>query len=284
MCGIAGWVKLDKNDPTPNSEAMLHSMCERIVHRGPDSEGLWMDDQVALGMRRLSIIDLHTGDQPVFSCDRSVVVMMNGELYNYREVRAELEKRGHKFVTHTDTEILPHLYEEYGDALVDHLNGMFAFALWDQRKRKLLIARDRFGEKPLYYGVFDGKLIYASEPKSILAHASVKPELDLDALRHYLSFDYVPAPMSIYKGIQKLPAAHILTVQNGEVKTRRYWDLTWQKNAEARALARANSKLAATGISNGHPELQRTAPKAPLLTKEGWPPLWADGVVLSTVR
>ena len=198
-------------------------MCERIVHRGPDSEGLWTDDRVALGMRRLSVIDLKTGGQPVFSCDRSVVVMMNGELYNFREVRADLEQRGHKFETKTDTEILPHLYEEYGDAMVDHVNGMFAFALWDTRKKKLLIARDRFGEKPLYYGVFDGKLIYASEPKSLLAHPSVKAEIDLDALRHYLSFDYVPAPMSIYKGISKLPAGHILTVENGEIKTRRYW-------------------------------------------------------------
>src|SRR3954470_20672978 len=153
MCGITGWIKFDKNDGTPNSEAVLHSMCERIVHRGPDSEGLWIDDQVALGMRRLSIIDLKTGDQPVFNCDRSVIVMLNGELYNYREVRADLEERGHKFVTKTDTEILPHLYEQYGDAMVDHINGMYAFALWDQRKRKLLIARDRFGEKPLYYGI-----------------------------------------------------------------------------------------------------------------------------------
>ncbi|HKX83256.1 MAG TPA: hypothetical protein VJL58_03460, partial [Pyrinomonadaceae bacterium] len=139
-------------------------MCETIVHRGPDSEGLWLDESVALGMRRLSIIDLKTGDQPVFNEDKSVIVMMNGELYNYREVRADLEKRGHHFTTRSDTEILPHLYEEYGDALLEHVNGMFAFSLWDSRKKKLIIARDRFGEKPLYYGVFDGKLIWSSEP------------------------------------------------------------------------------------------------------------------------
>ena len=172
-------------------------------------------------MRRLSIIDLHTGDQPVYSEDRSVVAMINGELYNFREVRSELEKKGHKFVTQTDVEIVPHLYEEYGDDFVDHLNGMYAIALWDTRKKKLLIARDRFGEKPLYYGVFDGKLLYASEPKALLAHASVEAELDLNALRHYISFDYVPAPMSIYKGIHKLPAAHLLIVENGEVRTLR---------------------------------------------------------------
>lgn len=226
MCGIAGWINL-KQSKENHTESVLHSMCERIVHRGPNSEGLWLDDTVALGMRRLSIIDLHTGDQPVFNCDKSVIVMMNGELYNYREVRAELEEKGHTFVTKSDTEILPHLYEEYGENLVDHLNGMYAFSLWDTRKKKLIIARDRFGEKPLYYGVFDGKLIYASEPKAMLAHPSVNAKLDSDALRHYLSYDYVPAPMSIYRGISKLPAAHMIVVENGEIQTRRYWNMSW---------------------------------------------------------
>jgi len=227
MCGIAGWINLKQSDSNHGAEAVLHSMCDTIVHRGPNSEGLWMDDTVALGMRRLSIIDLETGDQPVFNCDRSVIVMMNGELYNYREVRTELEKKGHKFTTKSDTEILPHLYEEYGEGLLEHVNGMYAFSLWDSRRKKLVIARDRFGEKPLYYGVFDDKLIWASEPKAILAHPAVMPELDFNALRHYVSFDYVPAPMSIFKGIHKLPAAHVLTVENGEVKTRRYWDISW---------------------------------------------------------
>lgn len=227
MCGITGWINLKRSDSNEAAEAVLHLMCDTIVHRGPNSEGLWLDETVALGMRRLSIIDLETGDQPVFNCGKSVIVMMNGELYNYREVRAELEKKGHKFTTKSDTEILPHLYEEYGEGLLEHVNGMYAFSLWDSRQKKLVIARDRFGEKPLYYGVFDGKLIWASEPKAILAHPSVKPELDLNALRHYVSFDYVPAPMSIFKGIHKLPAAHVLTVENGEVKTRRYWDIFW---------------------------------------------------------
>jgi len=227
MCGIAGWINLRQSDSNDSAEPVLHSMCQTILHRGPNSEGLWIDDTVALGMRRLSIIDLVTGDQPVFNCDRSVIVMMNGELYNYREVRAELEKKGHKFTTKSDTEILPHLYEEYGDGLLEHVNGMYAFSLWDAKRKKLIIARDRFGEKPLYYGVFDGKLIWASELKSIIAHPSVQPELDLNALRHYVSFDYVPAPMSIFKGVHKLPAAHVLTVENGEVRTRRYWDISF---------------------------------------------------------
>ena len=243
MCGITGWIKLDENDASPNSQAVLHSMCERIVHRGPDSEGIWTDDRVALGMRRLSIIDLKTGDQPVFNEDRSVIAMQNGELYNYREVRADLEKSGHRFTTRTDTEIIPHLYEEYGEAFVEHINGMFAISLWDSARKRLILARDRFGEKPLYYGVFDGKLVYASEPKSILVHPSVKAELDLDALRHYLSFDYVPAPMSIYKGIYKLPAAHILIVENGEVRTRRYWNLDFHKNGNVPSIEKAASEL-----------------------------------------
>lgn len=202
-----------------------------------------MDDTVALGMRRLSIIDLHTGDQPVYSEDKIVVAMINGELYNYLEVRAELEKRGHKFRTQTDVEIVPHLYQIYGEDLVDHINGMFAISLWDTAKKKLILARDRFGEKPIYYGVFDGKLLYASEPKAILAHPSVKAELNLDALRHYLSYDYVPAPHSIYKGIFKLPAAHILTVENGEIKTRRYWDLSWKKSEKPASLTNAAAQL-----------------------------------------
>ncbi len=243
MCGIAGWINLENNRGKNHSEAVLHSMCERMKHRGPDSEGLWLDETVALGMRRLSIIDLHTGEQPVYSEDKSVVVVMNGELYNFKDVRKDLEKRGHKFVTNSDTEILPHLYEEHGDAMLEHLNGMFAFALWDKRKKKLLIARDRFGEKPLYYGVFDGKLIFASELKVLLANPSVKTKINIDALRRFLSFDYIPAPFSIYENIYKLPAAHFLSVENGEVKTRRYWNLTFHKNGNTPTLEKASEQL-----------------------------------------
>jgi asparagine synthase (glutamine-hydrolysing) len=243
MCGIAGWINLEKKSSQNGDKAVLHAMCERMKHRGPDSEGLWLENQAALGMRRLSIIDLHTGEQPVYSEDKQIVVVMNGELYNFREVRADLEKRGHKFETQTDTEILPHLYEEYGEAMLEHINGMFAFALWDKRREKLLIARDRFGEKPLYYSTFDGKLIFASEPKVLLANPSVKAEINPDALRQYLSFDYVPAPASIYKGISKLPAAHFLTVEKGEVKTRRYWNLTWHKNGNVPTIEKAASDL-----------------------------------------
>lgn len=244
MCGITGWANLDSNASSQaGDEAVLHAMCEAIRHRGPDSEGLWTDTGVALGMRRLSVIDLHTGDQPVFSTDRSVVVMMNGELYNYREVRASLESRGYKFTTNSDTEILPHLYMEYGDAMLEHIGGMFVFLLWDKRKKRLLIARDRFGEKPLYYGVFGGKLIFGSEPKTLLKHPDVTPELNLQALRAFLSFDYVPAPLSIYQGISKLPAAHKMVLENGELKIDRYWSLSFKKPEKAPSISEASEHL-----------------------------------------
>ncbi len=208
-------------------------MCERMTHRGPDSEGLMTTTGVALGMRRLAIIDLQTGEQPATSEDGRISVILNGEIYNYRELRARLEKRGHHFRSESDTEVLPHLYEEHGTEMVNHLNGMFAFALWDASKRKLFIARDRFGEKPLYWGIFDQTFLFASEPKVLLAHPSVQPVLNLDALRQYLSFDYVPAPLSIYQGIQKLPAAHTLTVEDGRVEVQPYWCLSYKTRQPA---------------------------------------------------
>ena len=230
MCGITGWASLDARTPPPDgARALLRSMCERMTHRGPDSEGLMIGTGVALGMRRLAIIDLQTGEQPAVSEDGQVSVILNGEIYNYRELRARLEKQGHRFRSESDTEVLPHLYEEYGTGMVEHLNGMFAFALWDARRRRLFIARDRFGEKPLYWGVFGKTFLFASEPKVLLAHPAVQPRLNLDALRQYLSFDYVPAPLSIYEGINKLTAAHTLTLENGQVEVRPYWCLSYRK-------------------------------------------------------
>lgn len=235
MCGIVGWTTLGSNSAanTCADEVLLRSMCSRIQHRGPDSEGVFVDEHVALGIRRLAVIDLVTGGQPVFDESRSNVVVMNGEIYNFQELRKDLESRGHRFVTRADTEVLPHLYEEHGQRMVEKLNGMFAFALWDSRRKKLFLVRDRFGEKPLYYGIFPGKLIFASELKAILAHPDVETRLNLHALRQYLAFDYVPAPYSIYEGIFKLPAAHSLTVENGEIKIERYWNLSFQKRTPA---------------------------------------------------
>ena len=249
MCGITGWANLDARTPPPDgAEELLRSMCERLTHRGPDSEGLLVSTGVSLGMRRLAIIDLVTGEQPIFNETGSVAVVLNGEIYNYRELRATLEKKGHTFRSASDTEILPHLYEEHGAEMVRHLNGMFAFALWDSDRRKLFIARDRFGEKPLYWGVFDDTLLFGSEPKALLAHPAVRPSLNLQALRQYLSFDYVPAPLSIYQGIHKLPAAHTLTLENGKVETDCYWRLSYKPKepvpTEAEAAERVHELLA----------------------------------------
>jgi asparagine synthase (glutamine-hydrolysing) len=244
MCGITGWATLDARVPPPDgARELLRSMCERMTHRGPDSEGLMTATGVALGMRRLAIIDLQTGEQPVTSEDGRVSVILNGEIYNYRELRARLEKRGHHFRSESDTEVLPHLYEEHGMEMVNHLNGMFAFALWDARRRRLFIARDRFGEKPLYWGVFDQTFLFASEPKVLLAHPSVHPSLNLDALRQYLSFDYVPAPLSIYQGINKLPAAHTLTIEDGRVEVKPYWCLSYKKQEPVPSVEEAAEEL-----------------------------------------
>ncbi len=231
MCGIVGFINLDSRIAHGHgADVVLREMCERLTHRGPDDEGVFIENNAALGMRRLSVIDLVHGTQPVFNEDCTIAVVLNGEIYNYRELRKDLEKRGHRFRSHSDTEVLPHLYEEYGAGMVTHLNGMFAFALWDLRRRKLFMARDRFGEKPLYWSVFDNQLIFASEPKAVLAHPSVKPNLNTEAFRSFLSFDYVPAPLSIYEGIQKLPSAHTLTLEDSEIKIERYWRLSYKKN------------------------------------------------------
>src|SRR5215208_3077238 len=244
MCGITGWANVDFHTPSlEGGRELLQAMCERMIHRGPDSEGLFVTSGAALGMRRLAIIDLVTGEQPAFNEDKSIAVILNGEIYNYRELRTNLEKRGHSFRSASDTEVLPHLYEEYGDGMIRELNGMFAFALWDSRKRRLLIARDRFGEKPLYWGVFDNTLLFASEPKVLLAHPSVKPALNLQALRQYLSFDYVPAPLSIYEGINKLPAAHKLTLEDGQVSVERYWRLSYKTTEPVPSEAEAAEHL-----------------------------------------
>jgi asparagine synthase (glutamine-hydrolysing) len=244
MCGITGWANLDARTPPPDGAGeLLRSMCDRMFHRGPDSEGYVVGDGIALGMRRLAIIDLMTGEQPAYNEDQSIAVVLNGEIYNYRELRADLETRGHIFQSASDTEVLPHLYEEYGRDMVHHLNGMFAFALWDENRRRLFIARDRFGEKPLYWGIFDRTLLFASEPKVLLAHPSVRPDLNINALRQYLSFDYVPAPLSIYEGINKLPAAHSLTLEDGRTEVRSYWRLSYQTHQPVPSVDEAAERL-----------------------------------------
>ncbi|HUF04680.1 MAG TPA: asparagine synthase (glutamine-hydrolyzing) [Aridibacter sp.] len=244
MCGITGWTTEDPDAVHgPEDEALLSSMCGRIRHRGPDDQGVWLGEGAALGMRRLSVIDLETGEQPVTNEAGTVVAVMNGEIYNFLEIREDLERKGHRFSSRSDTEVLPHLYDEYGDALVDHLDGMFAFALWDITRKRLLMARDRFGEKPLYYGVFGRRLYFASEPKSLFEHPGVAREINPDAAFLYLSFDYVPAPHSIYKGISKLPAGHILTWESGDLSVRRYWDVSFKKREPVPSVNAAADEL-----------------------------------------
>ena len=203
-------------------ERAVRAMAGALAHRGPDSEGVFADGPVALAARRLAIIDLDRGDQPMANEDGSVTVVQNGELYEHRRLQAELEARGHRFASHCDTEVLPHRYEERGAAFPEGLRGMFAIALWDARERRLLLARDAFGIKPLYWRVADGVLSFASELKALVRQPGFAGEVDLEALDAYLAFNSVPAPMSIYRGVRKLPAGHLLEARDGRIEVRRY--------------------------------------------------------------
>ncbi|HKQ51340.1 MAG TPA: asparagine synthase (glutamine-hydrolyzing) [Pyrinomonadaceae bacterium] len=240
MCGITGFVwqsvasglSAGREDRT----RILDRMCRAIRHRGPDDQGTLVADGVALGMRRLSIIDLAGGHQPMSGEDGTVTVVFNGEIYNYRELQRELEARGHRFQTQSDTETIVHAYEEYGAGSVERLRGMFGFAIWDEKKSELFIARDRAGKKPLYYTVTaDGTLVFGSELKSLLEHPGVRRELNLEALDAYLSLGYVPDPLSIFRGVHKLPPGHHLTFRRGRApEVRRYWDFQYGETNESR--------------------------------------------------
>ena len=236
MCGIAGFIDFwdRKRGDSIARGALLKDMCDVIRHRGPDDDGFLLKDGVALGMRRLSIIDLAGGAQPISGEDGSVTIVFNGEIYNFQELRPELEKRGHVFKTHSDTETIVHAYEEYGPACLNHLRGMFALAIWDDKKREAFIARDRVGKKPLYYTVTPGQtLVFGSEIKSILEHPDVKREMNLEALDAFLTLGYIPDPLSIFQNIHKLPPGHFLTFSNGRVHTEQYWDFKFEP-AESR--------------------------------------------------
>ncbi len=223
MCGIAGVVSTTRESNI--TEAFVRHMCDQIIYRGPDEEGLYVAEGAGLGMRRLSIIDLSGGHQPIFNEDRSAWIVFNGEIYNFPEIRAELVSRGHHFVTHSDTEVIIHLYEEMGPDCVTKLRGMFALAIYDKTKRKLTLARDRLGKKPLHYALHDGKLFFASEIKSILAVAPELAEVNSQGLLEYLNYGYIPDPLTAFTGIHKLPPGHVLEFQNGEIRIRQYWDL-----------------------------------------------------------
>lgn len=235
MCGIAGFVE---HTPTRGAEeraALLDQMCKVIAHRGPDEQGAEVRGAAALGMRRLSIIDLAGGHQPMSGCDPAVTLVFNGEIYNFRELQRDLESRGHKFKTHSDTEAIVHAYEEFGARCVDHLRGMFAFAVWDQNKRELFVARDRAGKKPLYYSLTkSGALVFGSELKSLLLHPDIEREINVEALDTYVTFGYVPDPLSIFEGVHKLPPGHTLTFDGSRVVVDQYWDFPTETDAEPR--------------------------------------------------
>lgn len=223
MCGIAGFVGGRSDAARPEE---VRQMCQTIVHRGPDDEGIYARGPAGLGMRRLSIIDVSGGRQPIHNEDQTIWVVFNGEIYNFPELRAELEEKGHKFYTHSDTEVIVHLYEDLGAECVKKLRGMFAIALYDERKQYLLLARDRLGKKPLHYALDDGgRLYFGSEIKAILAVAPQLAEIDPEGVLQFFYFNYIPDPLTAYRRIRKLPPGHLLEFENGRVRVRQYWDL-----------------------------------------------------------
>ena len=223
MCGICGKVKFDRESPV--SGTLLKAMADSIAHRGPDDEGFYISGQVGLGFRRLSIIDLAGGHQPLSNEDGTVWIVFNGEIYNYQELRQELLSKGHIFRTQTDTEVIVHLYEEFGDRCVEKLRGMFGFAIWDERQLKLLLARDRTGIKPLYYGVTDRSLVFGSEMKAILVDPEIKREILPSIVDRFLTFDYVAGDETLFKNIYKLPPGSLMVIQDGKSEIKQYWDL-----------------------------------------------------------
>lgn len=219
MCGICGIIGNNKEKAT-----VIRDMMNSIIHRGPDSDGTYVDEHAALGFRRLSIIDLDHGSQPMYNETRDLVIVFNGEIYNHHELRQELKAKGHVFANQADTECLVHGYEEWGEEMLSHLRGMFAFAIWDTKKQKLFAARDFFGIKPFYYGMINEKLVFCSEIKGILKDPDYVKEFNEDALGQYLSFQYSVLPETFFKGIYRLPPAHYMTYENGKLEIKRYWD------------------------------------------------------------
>jgi asparagine synthase (glutamine-hydrolysing) len=226
VCGIAGIVR---SDGAPVDRELVARMNEAIRHRGPDEDGFYFSDGVGLAMRRLAIIDLKSGQQPIPNSDRTAWIVFNGEIYNYRELREQLEKLGHEFHTDSDTEAIVHAYDQYGTDCPKYLRGMFAFAIWDERTKSLFLARDRVGKKPLLYAKLDGELVFGSEFTALLEHPRISRDVDFEAIHHYLSFICVPAPLTAYRAIRKLEPGHWLLWRGGEIKTERYWQLDFSK-------------------------------------------------------
>lgn len=227
MCGIIGIYNFGNSKPVEKN--ILQKMCGVIKHRGPDSIGIFLENNIGLGIQRLAIIDLQTGNQPIHNEDKTLQVVLNGEIYNFSELRKDLEKK-HKFYTKTDTEVIVHLYEDFGEKCVQYLNGMFAFALWDEKNKKIFIAKDRVGKKPFYYTLVNGLFVFASEIKSILEYLNKTPEIDLEAIDLFLTYQYIPSPKTIFSNIKSLLPAHTLTCdKNGNINIKKYWDLDYTK-------------------------------------------------------
>jgi asparagine synthase (glutamine-hydrolysing) len=224
MCGIAGW--FDTQGDRPADRSLIKSMADSIRHRGPDGEGFHFEPGLALAHRRLAIIDLNTGQQPMFSSDEQIVIVFNGEIYNYRELQQQLEGRGYKFVTCSDTEVIINAWKAWGSRCVEYLQGMFAFALWDRQKKTLFLARDRLGEKPLYYSLLrDGSLIFGSELKALLVDPRLERKIDPCAVQDFFSLGYVADPKTIYQGVKKLAAGHCLIIEKGRApRENQFWD------------------------------------------------------------
>jgi asparagine synthase (glutamine-hydrolysing) len=222
MCGIAG--EHHFNSTTPADPARVEAMAQAIAHRGPDDKGMFVSGPVGLGFRRLSIIDVAGGHQPMSNPSETVWVAFNGEIYNFRELRRELEGHGHTFRTRSDTEVIIHAYEQWGPAALGHLNGMFAMAIWDSRRERLLLARDRAGVKPLYYHLASDCISFGSEIRAVVAGLDARPRLDPVALNLFLRYRYTPSPLTPYEGIRKLAAGTLLVIENGVARTERWWD------------------------------------------------------------
>jgi len=230
MCGICGVFEYHRRTDIPRE--MVHRMNQTMIHRGPDDGGVFVGPGIGLGHRRLSIIDLAGGHQPMSNEDGTVWVLLNGEIYNYPELRAELLQRGHKFVTKSDTEAIVHLYEEFAEGCFARLRGMFSIALWDSRNRKLVLARDRVGKKPLFYAADGGRILFGSELKALLAADSMVRDIDEQALSDYFSFGYIPAPKTIFRAVRKVMAGHYLVASADGLREIRYWDLSFRPVAE----------------------------------------------------
>lgn len=220
MCGHVGFIN---NISNPSN--ILVNMMNTIIHRGPDSDGSYIDDGIALGFRRLSIIDIEQGSQPIFNEDKSIVLVFNGEIYNFNEIREKLINSGHKFKSNTDSEVLVHGYEEYAEDILNHLRGMFSFVIWDKNNNKIFGARDFFGIKPLYYALMDDTFMFGSEIKSFLPHPNFKKELNESALENYLTFQYSPTNKTFFKNVYKLPPAHYFIYQNSKLDIKKYWEI-----------------------------------------------------------